>query len=175
MCAWILILFVVSLGGGAATSAAEVAPATITNPTIADLDWLVGSWHGEGLGGQFEEHWTEASGSTMMGAFRLVVEDEMKVIEYIMITEEEGRIAYRFKHFRADYSTWEKDQPLDFTLIRLSETEAIFHSEVPEQNAPRRITYQRVGENGLQVEVAGSDDSGQISDSFELTFTRESR
>lgn len=154
------------------TVAGENTVARSSNLTIDGLGWLVGSWHGEGLGGEFEEHWTRASGGTMMGAFRLVVEDEITVIEYIMITEEEGKIAYRFKHFRPDYTTWEGEQPLDFTLIGLSETEAIFHSDVRDQNAPRRITYRLLDENTLLSEVAGSDENGNITDSFELTFTR---
>ena len=154
------------------TVAGENTVAKEADLIIDDLGWLVGSWHGEGLGGEFEEHWTSASGDTMMGAFRLVVGGEIKVIEYIMITEEEQKIAYRFKHFRPDYTTWEGEQPLDFTLISLSETEAVFHSDVPDQHAPRRITYRLLDENTLLSEVAGSDENGAITDSFELTFTR---
>jgi hypothetical protein len=153
--------------------AQEVGPPAAAKATLADLSWLVGSWHGEGLGGEIEEHWTEASGGTMLGAFRLVVEDELRVIEYMMITHEEDRIAYRFKHFRDDYTTWEEDLPLEFTLISVSDREAVFHSEVTDQHAPRRITYRLSDEGVLTAIVAGSDESGQLTEGFEIRLTSE--
>jgi hypothetical protein len=157
---------IVSLAGGILANAAAA------ESSLEDVAWLAGSWHGEGLGGTIEEHWTEASGGTMTGMFRLVVEGQIRVIEYVMITQEEDRITYRFKHFRPDYTTWEADRPLEFTLISATPTEAVFHSEVPDQHAPRRITYRLVGEGELAAIVTGSDDGGQLAESFEVRFTR---
>ncbi len=164
---------VVILAALLGAAAQEVGRESEIKPSLDDLGWLTGSWYGEGLGGEIEEHWTPASGGTMLGAFRLVVEGELRVIEYMMITEEEDRIAYRFKHFRPDYTTWEADRPLEFTLIRVSEHEAVFHSEVPDQNAPRRITYSLSDEGELSAVVAGSDESGRLSEGFEVRFTRD--
>ncbi len=146
--------------------------ANVASPTLADLEWLVGTWHGEGLGGYVEEHWTAAAGGTMMGAFRLVAEGELRVIEYMMITQEDDRVAYRFKHFNSDYSTWEKDRPLEFTLIRVSDREAVFHSEVPEQNSPRRLTYRLESAGELVVRVEGSDENGELTEGFEVRFRK---
>ena len=162
----VVVVCIVSLAGGFPEAAATA------EPKLEDVAWLAGSWHGEGLGGAIEEHWTAASGGTMIGMFRLVVEGQIRVIEYVMITQEEDRIAYRFKHFRPDYTTWEEDRPLEFTLIGATPTEAVFHSEVPDQHAPRRITYRLVGEAELAAVVAGSDDRGQLSEGFEIRFTR---
>ena len=161
----VAVCIVFLAGGFPAGAAAE-------EPKLEDVAWLAGSWHGDGLGGAIEEHWTAASGGTMVGMFRLVVEGQIRVIEYVMITQEEDRIAYRFKHFRPDYTTWEADRPLEFTLISATPTEAVFHSEVPDQHAPRRITYRLVDERELAVVVTGSDDGGQLTESFEVRFTR---
>ena len=150
----------------------EIRPAVDAKPTIDDLAWLVGSWHGEGLGGRVEEHWTNASGGTMLGAFRLVREEEVHVIEYVMITEEEDRIALRFKHFRPDYTTWEDNRPLEFTLLSVSGREAIFHSEVPDQTSPRRITYRLSDDGELSAVVAGSDAEGRLEEKFEIRLAR---
>lgn len=141
-------------------------------PSLGDLAWLVGSWYGEGLGGEIEEHWTAASGGTMMGTFRLVAEDKLRVIEYVMITQEEDRIAYRFKHFNADFTTWEGEHPLEFDLLSVSEREAVFHSQVPDQNSPRRITYRLTDEGELLAVVAGSDEEGELSEGFEIRYTK---
>lgn len=165
----VVLLFVVLAGA----AAGEVDSATDAKPTLEDLSWLAGTWRGEGLGGEFEEHWTTASAGTMLGVFRLAVDGKVQVIEFTLIAEEEERIALRFKHFRPDYSTWEGEQPLDFTLVSVTESEAVFLSEAPDQNAPRRISYSLLEDGSLVAEVAGSDDEGSITDSFELRFTRD--
>lgn len=166
-----MLLLLALLAAGAAAGGVGSAPGG--KPTLEDLGWLVGTWRGEGLGGEFEEHWTAATAGTMLGVFRLVMEGKIKVIEFTLIADEGERIAFRFKHFRPDYTTWEANRPLDFTLVSVSESEAVFLSEAPDQNAPRRITYNLLQDGSLVAEVAGSDEEGRITDSFELRFTRE--
>jgi len=161
----------VSLASIAGASGPDAGSSSAAKPALADLSWLAGSWHGEGLGGEIEEHWTDASGGTMLGVFRLVREGKI-VIEYVLITQEDDRVAFRFKHFRPDYTTWEAEHPLEFDLISVSEREAVFHSAVPEQNSPRRITYRLTDDGDLLAIVAGSDDEGRLSDGFELQFSR---
>ena len=168
----IVSVAVVILVAGAAFASVAHAQANPAAAELDDLAWLVGSWSGEGLGGEIEEYWSAASGGTMMGAFRLVVDDELGVIEYLMITAEEGRISYRFKHFNGDYSTWEDDRPLEFTLVEISDREAVFHSEVPEQDSPRRITYRLTETGDLVVVVASSDAQGALAESFEIRYAR---
>jgi hypothetical protein len=158
-----------------ATSASQAQEVTVPARAEENLDqlaWLVGSWHGVGLGGQMEENWTAAAAGTMLGTFRLVVEDKIRVIEYVLITQEEQRVVMRFKHFRDDYTTWEENSPLEFTLISISDRQAVFHSEVAEQNAPRRISYRLTDDDKLSAEVVGSDDEGRLTDRFEILLTR---
>ncbi len=142
-------------------------------PVLSDVDWLAGSWYGKGLGGSFEEHWTPAAGGTMLGIFRLVQDDGVSLVEYLMISQEAERVVMRFKHFRPDYSTWEEDRPLEFTLLSASDREAVFHSDVPDQDSPRRITYRLTDAGELMAITAGSDDEGRLIDSFEVLFTPE--
>ncbi len=109
----------------------------------------------------------------MLGMFRLTVAEKTRVSEFVMITKEEERVIFRFKHFNPDFTTWEKEGPLEFTLIRVSEREAVFHSELPSQDSPRRITYRLNEEDELLALVHGSDDSGELRESFELRFRRD--
>ena len=141
-------------------------------PSLNGLHWLVGSWRGTGLGGEIEEHWLAARGGTMLGTFRLVRARGAQVVEYVMITEEPGRVVMRFRHFNTDYTTWENDRPLEFTLVRLSDHEAVFHSEVPSQHAPRRITYRLTEEGLLSAAAARSDEDGRLTERFNLQFSR---
>lgn len=145
-----------------------------TGPSLNGLHWLAGSWRGTGLGGEIEEHWLTASSGTMLGIFRLVRENAKQVIEYVMVSEEPDRVVMRFKHFNTDYTTWENDLPLEFTLVSLSDHEAVFHSEVPGQHSPRRIIYRLTdGGGSLSVVVAGSDEDGRLTESFDLHFSRQ--
>jgi hypothetical protein len=169
-----IALFVTLITTGATPAQQGPPSGPEARPDLASVAWLTGSWRGEGLGGSIEEHWTPSAGGTMMGAFRLVVEGEVQVIEYLMISQEENRVVMRFKHFRTDYTTWETDRPLALTLHSASAREAIFHSDWPDQHSPRRITYRRPEDDVLLVEVAGSNLAGELTDRFEIRFNRNS-
>lgn len=47
---------------------------TLARPpaTLADVAWLVGSWHGPGLGGETDQVWLPPVGGAMPGMFRFV-------------------------------------------------------------------------------------------------------
>lgn len=68
-------------------SAQNVFPNTMTLDTLAgspdaslaDVAWLQGHWRGEVMGGITEEVWSPPLGGSMMCAFRLVVDDEVKI------------------------------------------------------------------------------------------------
>ncbi len=148
----------------------EAEDVTPIDATLADLDWLTGSWAGEGLGGKVEEHWSEPAGGTMIGMFRLVVSDDTtRVSEFLMIEQEGDRVAYRFRHFGPRHVPWEKEDPLVFDLVKLTDREAVFHSSV--QTNPKRLTYRRVGEDELTVQVQG-EENGQLTDGFTIRMKR---
>ena len=160
-----------------ATSTNARAEETFTPPdtklSLNGLHWLTGSWRGTGLGGEIQEHWLTPLGGSMLGIFRLVREEGAQVTEYVMIIEEPDRIVLRFKHFNADYTTWEGNHPLEFTLVSLSDREAVFHSEVLGQHAPRRITYHLSDEGVLSAAVARSDEDGRLTERFSIQFLRQ--
>jgi hypothetical protein len=151
----------------AGDEAEDVAP---IDATLAELDWLTGSWAGEGLGGQVEEHWSKPAGGTMIGMFRLVVSgDTTRVSEFLMIEQEGDHVTYRFRHFGPRHVPWEKEAPLVFDLVRLTDREAVFHSSV--QTNPKRLTYRRVGDDHLTVQVQG-EENGQLTDGFTIKMKR---
>jgi hypothetical protein len=136
---------------------------------LADLDWLTGSWTGEGLGGEVEEHWSKPAGGTMIGMFRLVVSgDTTRVSEFLMIEQEGDRVAYRFRHYGPRHVPWEKEEPLVFDLVKLADREAVFHSS--EQTNPKRLTYRRVGDH-LTIHVQ-AEENGQLTDGFTIQMKR---
>lgn len=153
------------------SSAMSKQPAAPDKFTLADIAWMTGPHYGEGFGGQVEEHWAAPAGGTMFGGFRLVADGKTRVLEYLVIEETDEGVIYRFKHFNPDYTTWEENEPLVFTLIEASPRKAVFHSEAAGQDAPRRLEYALQDDGALAVTVHGSDPaSGELDDSFTLVF-----
>src|SRR5690606_24999986 len=66
---------------------------------IEEMRWLAGTWRGSGLGGVAEETWSEPSGGVMMGSFRMLKGDEPVFYEFITLSESNGSIVMRVKHF----------------------------------------------------------------------------
>src|SRR5688500_15711818 len=69
--------------------------------TVAQLDWLVGTWTGEGIGGaRATEVYSPPGAGSLAGHF--VQEDGQGGIEFfelMQIAEVEGSLVYRLKHF----------------------------------------------------------------------------
>ena len=128
------------------------------SPPPASLDgiaWLAGHWHGQGLGGAVEEVWAEAAGGQMMGAFRMIKDDQVAFYEIMTIAEHDGSLVLRLKHFNADLTGWEdKDQTVDFPLVRMDDQAAYFDG----------MTLRRDGPDAMTVFVRiGQDDGPQIA------------
>ena len=124
--------------------------------TIESVSWLVGSWKGEAFGGTFEEVWTEASSSTMVGMFKLMHNNKPTMYEFELIVEEKGSLTVQLKHFNADLSGWEeKDQFISFPLVKLTENAAYFEGLTYLRDGPDRLkVYVVVGQDGVVREEA---------------------
>jgi len=90
--------------------------------TLADVDWLVGSWTGSAFDGTFEEVWNPPSAGSMVGMFKLLKGDEVVFYELLLIVAEAGSLNLKVKHFNADFTAWEEKQDfVNFRLVRLEE------------------------------------------------------
>ena len=108
----------------ASAGAAQAQPA---NATLADFTWLAGQWTGPALGGRSEEMWTRPDGGSMQGMYRLVKDGKVVFYELLTLTEKNGSVVLRLKHFNADLTGWEeKATVLEFPLAKITPTEAHF-------------------------------------------------
>ena len=129
--------------------------------TISQMEWLAGSWVGEGLGGRVEETWNSPSAGTMIGTFKLVHGDEPSIYEIELIEEEEGSLVWKVKHFNPDFSAWEdKEDYVSFPLVKIEPGTAYFDG----------MTVKKEGEDGMTIFLAMSHD-GAISEEI-LKFDR---
>ena len=113
---------------------------------IEDLAWLEGRWIGEGLGGCAEESLSPPVAREIMGKFRQLNGDgTLRFYEFYTITERNGSLLWRIKHFSPELEGWEeKDKSTEFRLVAIEGTTAYFDG----------LTYARAGKNGLRAAVA---------------------
>ena len=113
--------------------------------SLDSVAFLAGSWVGTGLGGEVEEVWTAPSAGTMVGSFKLLQNGEPNFYEFLVISEEEGSLVLRLKHFNPDLSGWEeKDDFVTFPLVKVDNDSVYF----------RGLTYRKVGDGRLQIYLA---------------------
>lgn len=95
-------------------SAGEKSPPA----TLADMAWLAGHWKGQAFGGHTEEFWTEPAGPHMAGMFRLHKDGKTIFYEILTVSEADGSLVCRLKHFNADLTGWEeKNEVQSFPLV----------------------------------------------------------
>jgi hypothetical protein len=95
------------------------------------VDWLVGQWSGDGIGGApAMESWLPPTGNTMVGTFvQLSDGGEIQFTEHLYLMEVDGSLVLRLKHFNADLTGWEeKDGMVTFRLLDIEPCAAYFHA-----------------------------------------------
>lgn len=131
------------------------APANAPKATLADAALLVGHWQGEFLGGQAEELWLPAAGGALVGMFRLHEAGQAQFYELMTVTEEDGTLVMRLKHFHADMKGWEeKDERVVFRLVKATPDGLWFEG----------LTYLRDPDGTLRVYVALHGKDGKVSE-----------
>ncbi|WP_428407076.1 DUF6265 family protein [Hyphococcus sp.] len=136
--------------------------------SLADLAFLEGHWRG-GEDFIFEETWTAADGGVMTGMARGVSSGELKVLEYIVVSEEEDALVMRFKHFNRDYSTWEDGGPVTLLLTDAKENDVTFTADPPSETV-KSIRYWMPDEATLQADIVLVENGEEGG--FTLVFER---
>lgn len=148
------------------TGAFAAPPAFASN--LDELGWLAGDWRQTGDSDFAQETWLPPLAGSMPGVFRLVNDGRLVVHEYILIVQEGDRVLLRFKHFNADYSTWEGNgPPLTFELSEVRPGFALWKNLSPSDEAPDLLRYERSGD-GLSVTVM--DDPAEPGAGEPMTF-----
>jgi Domain of unknown function (DUF6265) len=118
--------------------------------TLNDISWIEGHWRGEAFGGMAEEIWSPPLGNSMMGSFKLVVDNKVNFYEILTISEVEETLILRLKHFSEDLKGWEeKDEAVEFKLVKIEENKVYFNG----------LTFEKVNENELNIFVVISNEN----------------
>jgi hypothetical protein len=120
---------------------------------IADMAWLAGTWRGTGLGGESEEVWSEPREGVMMGMYRMHKDGKPIFYEFLTLSESEGALMMRLKHFHANFVGWEeKDRTVDFPFIRKEGKRMYFDG----------MTFELVGKDDVNVYLAIGGKDGSL-------------
>lgn len=118
------------------------SPANSPPATLADVDWLVGSWVGEAFGGTVEEAWNPPSAGSMVGMFKAMRDGKVSLYELELIVEEEGSLDLKVKHFGPDFHAWEeKEDYVSFPLVKIEENAIHFSG----------ISFYRIDDDWIEV------------------------
>lgn len=143
----------------------------LKNVSLADLDWIQGSWQ-ELSGGDDvrEEHWSRALAGTMVGMFRWSVGEDLRFYELIALEEQDEEILMLIRHFDRGFRAWEAaDSPVVLGLIRLHDKEAHFQTRAGEII---NLVYRLESDGRLHVVLSAEDDPERTFPEFYFSSSR---
>ena len=128
---WIVSVLVLVFAAAAHAGETRSAPEGHVPPpaTVAQLEWLTGSWTGEGIGGApATEVYSPPGGGSLAGHFvQQDGEGGVAFFELLQIAEVDGSLVYRLKHFSDELAGWEdKDEYVSFPLVAIEDNAAYF-------------------------------------------------
>jgi hypothetical protein len=130
-------------------SPGEKSPAA----SLADMKWLTGHWVGEAFGGKTEELWTDPAGPNMSGLYRLVKGDKTIFYELMVVTEVDGSLVFRLKHFDADLTGWEeKNEVRSFPLVAKRDGAMLFEGMSFHPDGDKLTVYLAVDHKDRPIE-----------------------
>lgn len=119
-----------------------------TKASIEEVSFIAGYWQGEAFGGITEEVWTNPLGNSMMGSFKLVVDNKIEFYELCTISEENETLIFRLKHFHPNLKGWEeKDEMIEAPLVKIDGNRAYFND----------FTFERLNDTTLNIYVVFKD------------------
>jgi hypothetical protein len=141
----------------AGTDVRTAAPGASPPPAKIDaLAWMAGDWIGTGFGGEVEEVYSAPSNGVMLAHFRMSKGDKPKIYEFETVSEKDGSLVYRVKHFDPDLKGWEeKDKYVEFPLVAIEGNRTYFDGLTIERGADGSlVNYLEIEHNdGTREEV----------------------
>ena len=141
------------LAGAAVCASAEEAESAPAAASVSALAWMTGTWagslgpaelDGEAIEEVLEENWTTPRAGSIQALVRMTGGGKTRMVELIVIEEEEGTLRLRLQQWDAGYKP-RTPGPQVMKLIDLGENTVAFKSETEGDIAALR--YTRDGDN----------------------------
>ncbi|MFA5557110.1 MAG: DUF6265 family protein [Flavobacteriaceae bacterium] len=114
---------------------------------LAKAEWLLGNWQHNSSDGLFSEKWNVKNDSTFLGNSSFVIEGKVVFSEEVNLVQRGKDLFYAVK------ITSEPSEPTEFKLTSSSENKLVF--ENPENDFPKKITYNRIHNDSIYAEISG--------------------
>jgi len=114
--------------------------------TIAQVEWIAGTWIGTLGTASIEERWIAPSGGSMLATSRTIRGNAMMEFEFLCISEREGSLVYTAMPNAAP--------PTDFMLTNITADSATF--ENPTHDFPKMIRYAKRPDGTLEATISGA-------------------
>lgn len=151
-----ILLFCISIGCKAQNTKTLAEGSESPNASLNEVAWIAGHWKGEAFGGIAEEIWSPPLGGSMMFVFKLASEGKVQFYEIGHIQQIGETLILQLKHFHGSLKGWEeKDETVDFKLVKLEDDRAFFEGFTIEKISVNEINMYVVvgGEEGTSEEV----------------------
>ena len=144
--------------------------ATAQRPTLDQLSWLEGRWHGEWGSRIADLTWLEPRAGEMAGLFRLIEGQKTLVLELFSIVEKPDGIELFLRHLTPELLPWEKSDATTLNLEGVDATKATFMN--PVNGEPKRLIFTRVDAD-TYVQRSEIEPAEGEPQAIEITFHRQ--
>lgn len=142
----------------AATLTMAVSP---VGSNVDELKWMAGSWECAQFGGTFEEHWMPATGGSMQGVGKAIVDGKTVFMEFLSIEEARGVVTMWIAV--GALSKGDK-KPVPFKLSESGPGMATFSNL--KHDFPNKIVYTRKTGGDLFCRISGKQGGKEAHEDF---------
>jgi hypothetical protein len=114
-----------------------------TDPALQPLAFLSGRWTSDSAEGQEEEYWSQATGRSMVGTFRVLKDGDAVFYEFWVIEVEDGRAIFKMKHFDRGLLGWEEKADMVRLTLSVRNGQDVLFSK---SDGSLSLRYQRNGD-----------------------------
>lgn len=115
---------------------------------IKKAQWLIGSWEHNSSDGNFSENWKVLNDTTYLGNSYFVIEGDTVFAEEVHLVQREKGLFYA-----VSITTEATGNLTEFKLTSSSGNQLVF--ENPENDYPKKITYNRIHKDSIFAEISG--------------------
>jgi hypothetical protein len=134
--------------------------APVRDPHLVCASFLAGHWLSRGVDLELEELWLAPRGGVAEGVVRATKAESVHTLEYILISAEGERVVLRFNHFNRDFTTWEKDGPIELVLSSAGENELTFTNTRSPVRHAAEVGYRLTDPDAMTSWIVAVDENG---------------